>query len=322
VSHATEIEINDPLLYAAPLPHTARFYPMGFPLDIRAGAREVLAAAEESWGLHPARYSTEPLRVHVLTSEGSGIVPPEPVFRGQEHLLTIIADQDNFAICHPASRFAFCSITRATLADQIAMRWHFLEGAVYILLELNFFTAMHAACVAWEGAGVMLHGESGVGKSTLTYACARRGWTYITDDATSILFGRRDRTVIGEPYRFRFRKEASEIFPELRGLTVGHQIGHKPTIEVLTSNLPIRTAAECRVEKIVFLQRRPGSRARVTRIGKQEAWERLRKEMAYFGREVEQQRVQAVESLVEAPAFEMCYGSFEDALPLLDGLRQ
>jgi hypothetical protein len=290
-------------------------------LDLRAGSGEVLAAAQESWGMHKARYSAEPIRVHVLTPEGSGAAPPEPVFRGQEHLLAIVADQDNFAMCHPAGRFAFCSVTRATLADRVFLRWHFLDAAVYLLLEMNYFTSLHAACIAWQGAGVLLYGESGMGKSTLTYACARRGWTYITDDASSVLFDRRDRTIIGEPHHFRFRQEAPEIFPELRGLTVGHQVGHKPTIEVLTRDLPIRTAAECRMEKIVFLQRRPGSRARLAPIPQEEAWERLRKDMVYFGAEVEPKRVQAVESIVEAPAFELRYGTFEEALPLLEGLR-
>ena len=103
---------------------------------------------------------------------------------------------------------------------------------------------------------MLLFGKSGVGKSTLSFACARSGWTYISDDASAVVWGR-GRTVTGEPHHFRFRAEAPEIFPELRGLTVGYQLDRKPTIEVYTANLPIRAAQECRVEWIVFVERGP-----------------------------------------------------------------
>jgi len=156
-----------------------------------------------------------------------------------------------------------------------------------------------------------------VGKSTLTYACARKGWTYISDDASSVV---RDggRTVIGEPHHFRFRAEAPDLFPELRGRTVGYQLDRKPTIEVLTSDLPIRTAPECRVEHIAFLDRRPGSRAGMTRTGKVVTRERLIEAMPMFDPELDAPRRAAVESIAEAPAFDLRYSNYEEALLLLE----
>ena len=319
-SNALETPINDILRYAAPLPFTGRYYPYGFPVEIATDSHAVLEAADESWGLYGPLFSRPPVRVHVMTAEGGGELPPEPVFRAQRHLLSIVSDQQNFAVCERLQAFGYCWVTRATLADQIFFRWHFLDAIVRILLEQTCLTAVHAACVAWEGSGVLLSGQSGMGKSTLAYACARRGWTYIADDGSTLIWGRRDRVVAGEPHRFRFREEAAEIFPELRGLTVGRELGHKPTIEARTAGLPIRTAQECRVERIVLLDRCPGRSARVEPVGKDEARERLFENASSWEPEVEARRMEVIESLLEAPAFELRYGSHEDAVPLLERL--
>jgi hypothetical protein len=318
-TNAVETQVNDPLMYLAPLDHVRRYYPFGFPVDIASDMREVLDAADESWGMYTRRFDKPAIRLHVLTSEGSGGLPPSPVLRGQRNLLMWVSDQENFAVCDRRQAFGYCCVTRATVADRVFFRWHFLEALVYTLIELNYLTSLHAACVAREGDGVLLFGESGVGKSTLSYACARRGWTYVSDDSSSVL---RDdgRTIIGEPQHFRFRAEAPELFPELRGRTLGRQLDRKPTIEVHTAALPIHTAPDCRLTRMVFLDRQPGSRAVLTRMAREEAQERIRQEMAVFDPELEPRRIQAVETICEAPAYALRYPEFEDAVVLLEQL--
>lgn len=320
-THAVETPIHDPLLYLAPLAYVGRYYPYGFPVDIASNMREVLDAARESWGAYAARFDRPPIRLHVLASEGSGGTPPAPILRGQRNMLAWVSDQENFSVCDRLQRFGYSSVTRATVADRVFFRWHFLDAVVYVLLEMNYITSLHAACVAKEGAGVLLHGASGVGKSTLAYACAKRGWTYISDDASSVLWDG-GRTVIGEPHHFRFRAEAAELFPELRGLTEGRPLGRKPTIEVDTAKLPIHTAPEARVERIVFLDRRPGCDTSIRRVARDEARERLRQDMAVFDPELEARRQQAVDSISEAPAFELRYSDFEDAAGALEKLAR
>ncbi len=316
-TNAVEIAVNDPLLYAVPLPHKARLYPLGFPLDIATNSKEVLAAANESWGVYPARFDRPPLRVHVVTTEGGHGLPPDPVFRAQEHLLNIVSDQENFAVCDRLQGFGHCFVTRATVADPVFFRWHFLDAVVYMLLEFSYATSLHAACVALDGAGVLLYGVSGTGKSTLAYACARSGWTYISDDGVNILWDG-ERTVIGEPHRFRFRADAPDIFPELQGLTAGRELDRKPTIEVRTADLAIRTSPDCRVEKLVFLERRPGDRQRLVRISREDARARVLADFTLLDPALHAKRMQAIESVLEVPAFELRYESFEDAVVLLE----
>ena len=316
-TNAVETRLYDPLLYRAHLPYAGRYYPYGFPVDVAGNAREVLDAAHESFGAYAPRYDRPPLRVHVMVAEGSAGLPPAPVLRGQRNLLTWVSDPENFAVVDWRQRFGYSCVTRATLADRVFFRWHFLDALIYMLLELNYIVSLHAACVAWDGAGVLLFGESGVGKSTLTYACARRGWTYISDDAASVV-GDGGRTVIGEPHHLRFRADAPDLFPELRGRTVGYQLDHKPTIEVLTADLPIRTAPECRVERIAFLDRRPGGPAGAAPIGREETIERLLQDMPMFDPELNAQRTRVVEAIAEAPAFVLRYSNYEEAALLLE----
>src|ERR1039458_7637613 len=114
-TNAVETGINDPLLYRAPLPYRGRYYPYGFPVDIASDMREVLDAAHESFGAYAPRFDRPPLRVHVLTSQGSGVRPPAPVLRGQRHLLMWVADQENFAAIDRRQRFGDSCVTRATV---------------------------------------------------------------------------------------------------------------------------------------------------------------------------------------------------------------
>ena len=316
-ANAIETLINDPLLYRTPLPYEARFYPLGFPADVASNSREVLDAARQSWGVYAPRFDTAPMRLHAIVSEGGAGTPPDPVLRGQRHLLSWVCDRENFSLCDRLQRFGYCFVTRATVADTVFFRWHFLEAIIFMLQEQICYTSLHAGCVALDGAGVLLYGDSGVGKSTLAYACARRGWTYISDDGSSVLLGG-GRTVIGESHRFRFRAGAPDIFPELRGLTVGRELDRKPTIEVRTADLPIRTAPECRVDYIVFVHRRPGSRASLARISRADVRERLLGEMPLLDEEVDVRRTDAIVSISEASGYKLCYGSFEEAVPLLE----
>ncbi len=84
---------------------------------------------------------------------------------------------------------------------------------------------------------VMLCGDSGAGKTTLSYACARAGWTYICDDASYLLNSGTDRTVMGTCNQVRFRPPAVELFPELLGLghyaATGRQAIHRAADGVL-----------------------------------------------------------------------------------------
>ena len=101
----------------------------------------------------------------------------------------------------------------------------------------------------------MFCGDSFAGKSTLAYACARAGWTYVSDDGTFLVRDRDDRFAIGDPYSIRFRTDAPALFPELSDHLPTVRPNGKIAIEVLTRHLPISIAPSCIVDHVVFLDR-------------------------------------------------------------------
>ncbi len=267
----------DPLGEAASLHLKRIFFPLGFPLEVSTNSEVVLQAAEESWGADPECFGTPPLQLGVTVgASGRRAVPPPPVFRGQRHLFVMSADGGNFAVGDYTSYSAFCWLTLGALADRGYLRFHFLEALVYSMLAQTHLTMLHAACVSIGGSAALLAGKSGSGKSSLAFACAARGWDFVADDASALLWGDPSRTVLGRPFYIRFRPSAVELFPEMRDRIVRRHANGKPTIEVATRSLPgIKTAFKARADYLVFLNRSSSVTPGLIPVSKTDALERL-----------------------------------------------
>lgn len=71
----------------------------------------------------------------------------------------------------------------------------YLNGSVYgAILHQRKILPLHGSCFSEKGVGVMICGESGAGKSSLTAAFCLSGSTFLTDDVTPVII--RD----GKPY--------------------------------------------------------------------------------------------------------------------------
>jgi hypothetical protein len=67
----------------------------------------------------------------------------------------------------------------------------YLNGSVYgAILHQRKTLPLHGSCFQYQGLGVMICGESGVGKSSLTASFCLSGANFLTDDVTPILFNR------------------------------------------------------------------------------------------------------------------------------------
>lgn len=256
--NGVEMAFGDPILAHTRYSYTAVFFPLGFPVEIVTNCKAVLDAAEDCWGRFPNFFDTDPIRLRVGVTKGeSSVCPPTPVCRMCGHVVTNIADGENFAISD-LSRLESCIwVTEASVLHRDYFRYFFLESAALVCISSRHASGIHAGCVAFDDKGVLLCGESGAGKSTLAYACARAGWTYVTDDGSYLIHGRTDRMVAGNCNLVRFRTSAEALFPQLRGLEVMRRAGvGKPSIELTTGpNVLHRTAHTARVRFMVFLKR-------------------------------------------------------------------
>ena len=65
----------------------------------------------------------------------------------------------------------------------------YLNGSVYgAILHQRKTLPLHGSCFRYQGLGIMLCGESGAGKSSLTTSFCLAGATFLTDDVTPIVF--------------------------------------------------------------------------------------------------------------------------------------
>ena len=268
---------SDPLLCDAPLPLRQTFYPLGFPLLIESNSELVLRAAEESWGACAGRFQTPPLHIRAgVFGRPGGAEPPPPVFRGQRSLISIVADSGNSAVCDLKAGFGFCWVTPAAATARDYLRYFFLEAIAYSLLGSLYLSPVHAACVEYRGKGVLLCGESGAGKSSLAYACARRGWTFVCDDAVNLVRRGEPVSAVGNCHSLRLRPDAPRLFPELAPLTAGKRANGKTNIELRTAGLRgFRLAPGSRISHVVFLRRRTGAGPALAPVSARTARERL-----------------------------------------------
>jgi hypothetical protein len=234
-----------------------------------------------------------------------------------------VADAQNFWCCDLTRGFASAWVTEPAAADAGYLRYHVIEAMAYSMQESLHVISLHAACVALEDHGVLLAGDSGSGKSSLAYACARRGWTYISDDASCLTRHGGGRQVLGDSSLFRFRETAGALFPEFSGMQESRHARGKPTIEVRTASLPaVRTASESRVDSIVFLNRRDarGGRAELLRVAKEDALSYLALSPWPADLPTESGRLATVERLLGAGVYEMRYRDLDPAVDALERL--
>ncbi len=317
-----QLSAEDPLLYDFELPLRATYHFMGFPIEIITNSSAVLAAAEESWGMFRKIYSESPIQIRIGVLPGStDECPPSPACRGQRNLLTQLANPENFMMLDTRQGFAFGWLTLAAVNNRAYLRYHFLEGTAWILLEALYLTSIHGACVELDGHGVLLCGDSGAGKSSLAYYCARNGWKFLSDDATCLVQKRAGRIVTGNAYQMRFRESAVDLFPELIHQRVTPRATGEMAIELPTAaSREISIISECSVDSIVFLNRFDTLPCGLFRFSKEKAMRWFEQVVCYGEESVRETHLATLRKLLAAEFFELRYTQLDSALRLLEML--
>ncbi len=317
---AVQTKRIDPLLCDLDLTLSGTFYPAGFPLHIATNSPHVLQAAAESWAPFHRAFDTPTIEFRVVV-EPAGELAAAPTFRKQRHLFCFVSDAHNFATADTLTLSASFHLSEATAADHAGLRWFYLEAMAYMLLTQRYVVSLHAACVASHGAGILICGKSASGKSTLSFACARVGFTYVSDDCTWLLAGSEDHIAIGKPHQVRFRHDVARHFPELESYLASRRPNGKLSIEVPTDLFPaIRTAVRCPIRCLVFLDRESDGPARVERMASADVVESLLADMPSYGPEVNATHESTIHSLSSLPAWQLRYRALEDAIRLLSGV--
>jgi hypothetical protein len=297
------------------------FYPLGFPMELRTNSSEVLLQASELWSVFEKRFDTEPICVDVHVVKGDSMeCPPAPVCRIMMPLIFGIADGGNFILADLEKRRTRIAVSRATVNHGSFFKYFFLGSAPLSHIATRYTTPLHAACVSLDGRGVLLCGDSGAGKSSLSYACARANWTYVTDDSSYLLNHGKDRLVTGNCHQIRFRPTATELFPEVTGLEITPRATGKPSIELPTASIPQMICAQtARVDFMIFLNRRSGGPSELVPYRKDVARHFFR-QVLYGPAESLAVQYEAIEWLLTANILELRFTSLDWATNRLEKL--
>ncbi|MBV8845971.1 MAG: hypothetical protein JO307_24440 [Bryobacterales bacterium] len=238
----------------------ATLFPLGYPVRIATESPEVLNEAAALWGSWPPLFDVAHIEITATIRPGP---PPrsKPAFSSTSGSLFFYADESNYAEFDPRERKGCVNCTADALGTAL-FRHHLLEALVLTALDAIFFTPLHAACVSRAGAGVLLCGDSGAGKSSLAYACARRGLTLVSDDAVHLASGCA-RIGVGASTTIRLRPPARKLFPSLAELPAQTAPNGKQAIDIDASAHGLKTMRSAVIGQCVFLRRRPGPVARL-----------------------------------------------------------
>lgn len=302
------------------LPFRQTLHPLGFAVEFATNDPEVLEVAAGLWSFSQPQRVSPVVQIRILVNDSSSTdCPPGPAYNCQRHLVTMIADSDNYATCDLRANFGFARITRATLRHRLYFQYHFLEAMALCILSAVNAPALHAACVTLHDQGFLLCGPSGAGKSTLAYACSRAGFTYTTDDASYLLRDAGHAQVVGHSHKIRFRPEGRALFPELQHRTLTPRMEGKPSIEVPTAELEIKTSQEARIHHLVVLDRQFSGEASVNYCPTSVAIERLQ-EGLYPTFDIRQEQIAALQTLANLPAWKLRYSRLDEAINCLRSL--
>jgi hypothetical protein len=310
---------SNPIIEAEELPLCATYYPFGFPAEVRTNSARVLEQFEQLWGMFYKLRDTERIQCDVrFVEDSSTVCPPEPTYHLMLPLVISIADENNFGIVDLERMQVKISVSSAALLHPSYVQYCLL-GMPGCCIATRLAPAVHAACVAFNGQGVLLCGDSGAGKSTLAYACARAGWTYITDDGAYV-FDAVNREVTGNCYQMRFRPPTAEMFPELAGHAMTCRPGGKLSIELPTAHMTDITRSQtAHIDYVVFLNRRAPGPPQLIPFSQAKARRSMR-EVVYGPPESLEFQHQAIETLLAAPLFELQYTDLDWAVERLQAL--
>ncbi len=307
------------------LPMRATFFPLGFPVAIATNSSAVLEAASQSWAKFEPKFDYAPLSLHLEVTpnaETSSALPPTPACRAYRHLLSNIADANNFTYCDLNTGIAFGRVTQRAVESSLYFRYHILEATVFCMIGALRTVPLHAACVSSNGFGMLLCGDSGAGKSSLAFAGSRLGWAFTSDDASYLLLDGANRTVLGNCHQFRLRSSGPQLFPELKGRSITPRASGKPSIEIPTAELSgLATSESAQVQSIIFLNRRNGNRPELVR-GSQEHARSWFSQFPYPGTSRHRAQQEAIDRLLEAPVFELRYTDLDWAIERLNMLAR
>lgn len=280
---------------------TVRVGPFSF--ELRSPVAEVIAAADRLYRDYPSDAADG------IADYSVAVLPPSPLRRWFRPNLILACDVE-VPFMAPVPR------EHGLLALEMGMNLQLAAG-------MHRFVLLHAGAVAREGGALVMTGDSGAGKSTLAAILGHRGWRFLGDefallDPADGLFQPFPRPISLKNASIdllRAVAPANRFGPRFDGTIKGSVQHLVPPVEAIAA---MDQAVPARL--IVMPAFTAGSGPEIRRMSRAECFFHLSQASTNY-RVIGEAAFTAVWQLVEsAPAYEITYGSSEDAEALIDEL--
>jgi hypothetical protein len=169
-----------------PLARTARFRPLGIPLEVETNEPELLTAVAETcrgWedDVDPA---ARHLHLILILDEHAREAGEADVRVDGQYLR--IAGNGIEASADAESGFAWCKVSPAQLLDHDVLRRNLLDPIILFLVTRRGRAPIHAAGFLAGDLAVLLAGPAGAGKSCLALAAYQAGFRLLSDDTVYV----------------------------------------------------------------------------------------------------------------------------------------
>jgi len=259
---------------------------MDQPLKFQCNDSKLIEAAVNTFGRFPPHGSSrDPLVVQVFIRDSisdncpgaSAIQKEHPIsVYNQGHLVLLNIGINNNAVADLRSGFAYAILTPEFAADISAVRYSFIEALPQILLGGRDYVAIHAACVVKDGIGTLLCASSGMGKSTLAFACLDLGYQILAEDVVQVQIMDGGIRLWGIPWKFHLLPDSRRFFPGLPEISPKIQSNGEWKLEIeLEDLLPGSAVTSAALGAVVFLERELGTTCRMQVIDSHRAFQRF-----------------------------------------------
>ncbi len=194
--------------------------------------------------------------MHVSVSDACDAGFRHPHFRGLGHLVTASFGEANVFVFDLACRKVVATICQELAADRDFWDRILLPIALGVLGPAVGVVPVHAACLTFDGLGMLIAGESGAGKSTLSVALAQHGFGYISDDWSYLTLQRDQLVSHGMSVPAKLLPDAVKHFPALTQCRLAPALNGELAYELGAAELGVEAQLSCEPRWFFFLERK------------------------------------------------------------------
>lgn len=288
----------DPLLGRIATPFRARYHLLGSQFSLESNDRRLMQLAAHAFsGLPKHQFPGHSCRMKIrLILQGTDTNPgwkaeelaPEMRFYGGNNIFCATMGADTIAVISPQTGSGLIIVSKQMLAYPYNLRYELIEHVVFQLAARSRgLVALHGACIALNGHGLLLLGDRGAGKSVTSLACLADGFEFFAEDGLLVCPDTLLASGLASFLHLRtdslhFFKELKRVHSMLRFSTIVRRSG-VTKIEIDMRKIGVRLArSSVEIRAIAFLS---GGKARhsslVTPLARAVSRDRLKKTQPY-----------------------------------------